>query len=177
MTIDNQTESSPRKSDFHVGSTMTINVLGCAPRETLRNIHGFNWPSPPLSIDHVTYSYIDDAQSAQIQQYADACEAGFRHQEVRVDRNRVARLIYHGDGAHVHLKGPVVCLLVVEDVLEGNYAGTRWLHLVHSPGMAGIPKKPKIKNEEDANVQELANDLKDVKLSPGVAPSFSQASQ
>jgi hypothetical protein len=86
--------------------------------------------------------------------------------------------VYHADGGHALLLGNVDCMLVVEDVLEGAYEGTRSLHLVHSPGMAGIPKKP-VKKEEGVEVAAAAAaaDIKDIKLSPGVAPSFSRRSK
>jgi hypothetical protein len=86
--------------------------------------------------------------------------------------------VYHADGGHALLHGNVDCMLVVEDVLEGAYEGTRSLHLVHSPGMAGIPKKP-VKKEEGVEVAAAAAaaDIKDIKLSPGVAPSFSRRSK
>jgi hypothetical protein len=78
-------------STFSVVSTETINIEGLAPHARLQNILGDNWPNPPLAIDHVTYCYLAEADSASIQAYAnDELGATFRQQSVRMDGNRSA---------------------------------------------------------------------------------------
>jgi hypothetical protein len=49
------------------------------------------------------------------------------------DSIRLARLIYHKNGADELLHGNVDCLLVLDDVMVGSYEGTRWLRLVRLP--------------------------------------------
>jgi hypothetical protein len=73
---------------FHVGPKMTLNVLGQASPTTLRNIYGYNWAAPPLMRDHVSYCYIDEAQSRLIQSLADKAGARCHNLAVRVDGER-----------------------------------------------------------------------------------------
>jgi len=80
--------STYETSLFHVGPKMTLNVLGQASPTALRNIHGYNWAAPPLRRDHVTYCYIDDAQSRFIQSLADKAGARCQNLAVRVDGER-----------------------------------------------------------------------------------------
>jgi len=69
----------------------SVNVDGLAPRNLLQNIHGLNWPKPPLSIEHVTYTYIKPEDSAFLQQLADEWEADFAEHAVRVDKHKLVK--------------------------------------------------------------------------------------
>jgi hypothetical protein len=73
---------------FHVGPKMTLKVHDQASPTALRNIHGYNWAAPPLMRDHVTYCYIDDAQSRLIHSLADKSGARCHNLAVRVDGER-----------------------------------------------------------------------------------------
>lgn len=75
-------------SEFHIVSSELITITGLAAPAKLRNISGFNWPSPPLSIDHVTYCYIDQQQSEEIDKWAADNDATFRSEEVYREGNR-----------------------------------------------------------------------------------------
>lgn len=148
----------PRTSNFQIVSYEEVRVDGVAPPRKLQNILGDNWPAPPLAINHVTYCYIAPEDSDSIQQYADSIGATFREQSVRRDGSRLARLIYHGDGAHTAFAGSTLqCALVLEDVLSGKWTGYRFLHIVHAPKRIPVAKPVKndgVKKEEDKDAKE-----------------------
>jgi len=158
------------------GASIRVRIDGQASRFGLRNISGFNWPSPPLDFDHVTYCYIDDEKMVEIQKYANQIGAELRSEEVWTDGNRQARLVYHGDGENKHLTGTASIQLVVEDVIEGSYKGSRWVHLVYVPDeWIDIPKpetyKPNAKTEKKDD-EGNDEDKTTIKLSQGKAMKF-----
>jgi hypothetical protein len=128
-----------------VGSEI-LEFEGLAPRTTLQNILGDNWPNPPLKVDHVSYVYVRNTFE-EAEKLAVEYGATFRKEAVRVDgerytflsqahvprlplsytiksdffcRFRVARLVYHGDGQHNEFATiPVfVCVLVLQTFPE-----------------------------------------------------------
>ena len=55
-----------------------------------------------------------------------------------MDQNRS---VYHGDGDHELLEGqPIMCSLVIEDVLACAYTCQRYLRMVYAPHRKIIPK-------------------------------------
>lgn len=81
-------KAEDERSTFQIVGGDSLNCLGLAPRYKLRNIPGNNWPFPPLAIDHVSYTYLDEEALAEIEELAEMYEATFRSESVYVDGNR-----------------------------------------------------------------------------------------
>ena len=64
-----------------------VKVDGLAPRQTLQNISGGNWPAPPWTCDYVTYCYLNTPPS-NAEAVARKLGATLRTESVRVDNNK-----------------------------------------------------------------------------------------
>ncbi|KJE95472.1 hypothetical protein CAOG_05921 [Capsaspora owczarzaki ATCC 30864] len=130
-------------SKFHVLGPLNVTLDGVAPVRKLQNIFGNNWPMPPMGLSHVTYCYMAPENEAEIAAVAKKQDATFRNQAVWKDGNRIARLVYHKDGAHTELEGEVTVQLVIEDVIEGFHEGKRFLQVIYQPKLEDLPVIPR----------------------------------
>ena len=64
-----------------------VEIVGLAPRQTLQNISGDNWPNPPGNCDYVTYCYLK-APPVNAEAVARNLGATLRAESVYVDNNR-----------------------------------------------------------------------------------------
>jgi len=80
-------------STFQIVGYQMLNCLGLASHKRLQNIHGKNWPFPPLSLDCVSYVYIDENGLSDVSRLTDSYDAQLRSEDVYVDDNRYKLII------------------------------------------------------------------------------------
>lgn len=114
---------------MEIVGNLALLVQGLAPHSKLQNINGDNWKVPPLGCNYVTYTYFDeDSKELQrIEELAASYKAVFRYERVRVDKGRVARLVYHTNG---DIPNGLTTVLLVLQTGEND---VRYLRLVQIP--------------------------------------------
>jgi len=153
-------------STFEMVGVNQLPVLAVAPREGLQNLSGANWPAAPMGANYVTYTYFDEdsAELVNIQTVAALYKAKFRHEPVRKDRNRIARLVYHINGL---IPAGIITVIYV---LETTSDGARWLHLVHIPPVVLPGPDPSIQDSDEGNLTSKSP----TNRSPATSLPFSQ---